>query len=150
LQAASKASLFFYDHDGFTSTGGNQMMKLKLAFAMLLGAAVGIGAIEILHAQAKPPAYLIADITVNNETLFKEWADKINPTFAQFGAKYLVRGGQTIVIPSSGEPPKRTVLIVFESLDKAKAWNESDAVKQARSMPDRGAKFHSWLVEGAQ
>ena len=60
-------------------------MKLKLAFAMLLGAALGIGAIEMLHAQAKPSAYLISDITVNNETLFKEWADKINPTFAQFG-----------------------------------------------------------------
>ena len=125
-------------------------MKLKLASAMLFGAAICIGAIEILHAQAKPPAYLIADITVNNETLFKEWADKINPTFAQFGAKYLIRGGQAIAIPGSGEPPKRTVLIVFESLEKAKAWNESDAVKQARSMPDRGAKFHSWLVEGAQ
>jgi uncharacterized protein (DUF1330 family) len=125
-------------------------MKLKLTSAMLFGAAIGIGAIEILHAQAKPPAYLIADITVNNETLFKEWADKINPTFAQFGAKYLIRGGQAIVIPGLGEPPKRTVLIVFENLDKAKAWNESDAVKQARSMPDRGAKFHSWLVEGAQ
>ena len=83
-------------------------MKLKLASAMLLGAAIGIGAIEMLHAQAKPPAYLIADITVNNETLFKEWADKINPTFAQSGAKYLVRGGQTIAIPGSGEPSKRT------------------------------------------
>jgi len=125
-------------------------MKLKLAFAMLLGAALGIGAIEVLHAQAKPPAYLISDITVNNETLFKEWADKINPTFVQFGAKYLVRGGQTVAVPGSAEPPKRTTLIVFESLDKAKAWNESDAVKQARSMPDRGAKFHSWLVEGTQ
>ena len=125
-------------------------MKVKFAFAMLLGAAFGIGAIEMLHAQAKPPAYLIADITVNNEALFKEWADKINPTFSQFGAKYLVRGGQAIAIPGSGEPPKRTVLIVFESLDKAEAWNESNAVKQARSMPDRGAKFHSWLVEGTQ
>jgi hypothetical protein len=43
-------------------------MKLKLAFAILLGAALGIGAIEMLHAQAKPPAYLISDITVNEET----------------------------------------------------------------------------------
>ena len=36
-------------------------------------------------------------------------ADEINPTFAQFGAKYLARGGQTIAIPGSAEPPKRTM-----------------------------------------
>ena len=141
--------------DAFPTFGSNRegmQMKTKytVALSLLAGAALGGAAIQGLHAQAKPPAYLIADITVNNETLFKEWADKINPTFPQFGAKYLVRGGQTIAIPGSGEPPKRAVLIVFESLDKAKAWNESDAVKQARSMPDRGAKFHSWLVEGVQ
>ena len=50
-------------------------MKLKLAFAMLLGAALGIGANEMLHAQAKPPAYLISDITITNEAAYKEWAD---------------------------------------------------------------------------
>ena len=104
-------------------------MKLKLAFAMLLGAALGIGANEMLHAQAKPPAYLISDITITNEAAYKEWADRIVPTFAQFGAKFLVRGGQTIAIG---------------------AWNESDAVKPARSLPDRGAKIRSWVVEGAQ
>jgi uncharacterized protein (DUF1330 family) len=128
---------------------GSQM-KLKLASAMLLGAALGVGATQMLHAQAKPPAYLISDITITNEAAYKEWADRIVPTFAQFGGKFLVRGGQTIAIPGSGEPPKRTTLIVFDSLDKAKAWNESDAVKPARSLPDRGAKIHSWLVEGVQ
>ena len=46
-------------------------MKLKLAFAMLLGAALGIGANEMLHAQAKPPAYLISDITITNEAAYK-------------------------------------------------------------------------------
>src|ERR1700692_2634309 len=124
-------------------------MKLKLTSAMLFGAAIGIGAIEILHAQAKPPAYLISDITVTNEAAYKEWADRIVPTFAQFGAKFLIRGGQTIAI-GADEPPKRTTLIVFDSLDKAKAWNESDAVKPARSLPDRGAKIRSWVVEGVQ
>ena len=124
-------------------------MKLKLAFAMLLGAALGIGANEMLHAQAKPPAYLISDITITNEAAYKEWADRIVPTFAQFGAKFLVRGGQPIAL-GADEPPKRTTLIVFDSQDKAKAWNESDAVTPARSLPDRGAKIRSWVVEGAQ
>ena len=74
-------------------------MKVKFAFAMLLGAAFGIGAIEMLHAQAKPPAYLIADITVNNEALFKEWADKINPTFA--------------FMPSPSFPPALLFVVVW-------------------------------------
>jgi uncharacterized protein (DUF1330 family) len=124
-------------------------MNLKLAFATLIGAALGGGAIQMLHAQTKPPAYLISDITITNEANYKEWADRIVPTFAQFGAKFLVRGGQTIAI-GADEPPKRTTLIVFDSLDKAKAWNESDAVKPARSLPDRGAKIRSWVVEGVQ
>jgi Domain of unknown function (DUF1330) len=36
---------------------------------------------------------LISDITITNEAAYKEWADRIVPTFAQFGAKFLVRGG---------------------------------------------------------
>jgi uncharacterized protein (DUF1330 family) len=125
-------------------------MKLKLAFAMLIGAALGIGAIEMLHAQAKPPAYLISDITVTDEGAYKEYVDKIVPTYAQFGAKSLVRGGQTVALSGAGEPPKRTVVVVFESLDKAKAWSESDAVKQTRPFRDRSAKLHAYLVEGLQ
>jgi uncharacterized protein (DUF1330 family) len=125
-------------------------MKLKLLSAMLVGAALGIGAIEMLHAQSKPPAYLISDITITDEVAYKEYIDKLLPTYAQFGAKFLVRGGQTVAIPGAGEPPKRAVVVVFESLDKAKAWSESDAVKQSRLLRDRAAKLHAYLVEGAQ
>ena len=125
-------------------------MKFKLASAMLLGAALGVGVIEMLHAQSKPLAYLISDITVTDEGAYKEYADKIVPTYAQFGAKFLVRGGQTVAIPGAGEPSKRAVVVVFENLDKARAWSESDAVKQTRPLRDRAAKIHAYLVEGAQ
>jgi uncharacterized protein (DUF1330 family) len=125
-------------------------MKLKLLSAMLVGAALGIGAIEMLRAQSKPPAYLISDITITDEVGYKEYLDKLLPTYTQFGGKFLVRGGQTVAIPGGGEPPKRAVVVVFESLDKAKAWNESDAVKQSRLLRDQSAKIHAFLVEGAQ
>jgi uncharacterized protein (DUF1330 family) len=131
-------------------THPEENMKLQLASAMLLGAALGVGAIEMLHAQSKPPAYLISDITVTDEVGYKEYADKIIPTYAQFGAKFLVRAGQTIAIPGAGEPPKRAIVVMFENLDKAKAWSESDAVKQTRPLRDRVAKLHAYLVEGAQ
>ena len=122
---------------------------LKLAFAVLAGAALGVGATQMLHAQAKPPAFLISDITVTNPDAFKAWGERISPTFPQFGGKYLARGGQTMKVAgtTADEPPKRAVVVMFESLDKAKAWDESDVVKAARAI-DRGATFRSYVVEG--
>jgi uncharacterized protein (DUF1330 family) len=87
---------------------------------------------------------------VRRGSRYKEYIDKLLPTYAQFAAKFLVRGGQTVAIPGAGEPPERAVVVVFESLDKAKAWSESDAVKQSRLLRDRAAKLHAYLVEGAQ
>jgi uncharacterized protein (DUF1330 family) len=46
------------------------------------------------------------------------------------GGKYVVRGGETVAI--FGEPPKpRIAVMVFESMEKAKAAFDSSAYKQA-------------------
>ena len=125
---------------------------LKLALAVLAGAALGAGATQMLHAQAKPPAYLVTDITVTDVANFKAWGERINPTFEKRGAKYLARGGQTMAVGGScngNELPKRAIIIVFDSLDKAKEWDSAEDVKTARAI-DRGATFRSWIVEGVQ
>ena len=123
---------------------------LKLALAVLAGAALGAGATQMLHAQAKPPAYLVTDITVTDDAKFKAWGERINPTFEKRGAKYLARGGQTMAVGGSSngnELPKRAIVIVFDSLDKAKEWDSAEDVKAARAI-DRGATFRSYIVEG--
>ena len=56
---------------------------LKLAFAVLAGAALGVGATQMLHAQAKPPAFLVSDTTVTDAAKFKAWGERINPTIAE-------------------------------------------------------------------
>jgi hypothetical protein len=38
----------------------------KVAVALVAGAAIGGAAIQGLHAQAKPPIYVVQDITVSN------------------------------------------------------------------------------------
>jgi uncharacterized protein (DUF1330 family) len=122
---------------------------VKLAFAVLAGAALGVGATQMLHAQAKPPAYLVTDITVTDDAKFKAWGERINPTFEKRGAKYLARGGQTMLVTGSSltESPKRTNIIVFDSFDKAKEWDSAEDTKAARAI-DRGATFRSYIVEG--
>jgi hypothetical protein len=45
-----------------------------------------------IHAQAKPPAYYIAEIDVKNEDVFsKEWAPKADETIKAAGGAYVVR-----------------------------------------------------------
>ena len=53
---------------------------LKLALAVLAGAALGAGATQMLHAQAKPPAYLVTDITVTDDAKFKAWGERPRAT----------------------------------------------------------------------
>jgi uncharacterized protein (DUF1330 family) len=48
-----------------------------------------------------------------------------------------------------GDPPKpRVAIMVFESMEKAKAAFNSSAYKEAKKVGDRYAKFRVYAVEG--
>jgi hypothetical protein len=87
-------------------------MKLKVAMALLAGVGVGAAATEALHAQAKPPAYVITEFEVTDQVALKEFAGKVAEVVQASGGKYLVCGGQ--IIPLDGEAPKTLVVQVFE------------------------------------
>ena len=72
-----------------------------------------------LHAQAKPPAYVIAEIDVADQAGYtREYlSGSAKPINQEGGGKFLSRGSKTISV--KGEPPKRIVLFTFESLDRA-------------------------------
>ena len=64
---------------------------------------LGGGAIEMLHAQPKPPAFLISAVTIIGPARYKEYADKFVPTLVPFAGKFIVRAGQTVALPGAGE-----------------------------------------------
>jgi cell division septal protein FtsQ len=56
--------------------------KFQLAFALLVGVAIGAVAVQNLYAQAKPPAFNIAEITVtNNDGYTKEYLPPVLEPF---------------------------------------------------------------------
>jgi len=122
-------------------------MKLRNALiAGLAGLAVGAGAVQILHAQSKAPAYLVAEIDVTNPDLYKDYLAKGGPLYGQFGGKFIVRGGRLDTF--AGEPPKRVVIAVFESLEKAQAFRDSPAYRDLIPVRDQSAKFRAYLAAG--
>ena len=122
-------------------------MKLRNALiAGLVGASFGAGAVQILHAQTKTPAYLVAEIDVTNPDLYNEYLTKGGPLYGQFGGKFLARGGKLDTF--AGEAPKRVVIAVFESLEKAQAFRDSPAYRELIPVRDRSSKFRAYLAEG--
>jgi uncharacterized protein (DUF1330 family) len=120
----------------------------KIAIAMLAGAVLGAAAVQGLHAQAKPPAYVISEIDVTDKEAYaKEYVPLAVKALKESGQKQLVAGGKTAAI--SGEPPKsRIVLSVFENMEKAQAAYTSPAYLEARKIGDKYAKLRIFVVEG--
>jgi uncharacterized protein (DUF1330 family) len=124
-------------------------MKTRYAvtLAMLAGAALGATAIQVLHAQAKPPAYLVIDVDVTDAELYKQYQAKARPLQSQYSARFIALGGT--IEAFAGEPPKRAVIAVFDSLEKAQALRDSAAYKELVSVRDKASKYHAYIVEGA-
>jgi uncharacterized protein (DUF1330 family) len=119
-----------------------------VALSVFAGGALGAAGVHLLYAQAKPPAYVVAEIDViNAEPYEKEYVPPAAKAIRDAGGKYVVRGGQTVAL--FGEPPKpRIAVMVFESMEKAQAAFDSPAYKDAKKMGDKYAKFRVYAVEG--
>lgn len=122
--------------------------RIKLGLAMLGGFGLGAVTIHALHAQARPPAYVISEIDVTNADAYaKEYVPLANKALAESGQKRLASGGKTIVL--AGAPPaSRIVLSVFESLEKAQAAYGSPAYIEARKLGDQYGELRIFAVEG--
>jgi len=119
-----------------------------VAFGMLTGTVVGAAAVQSLHAQGKPVAYVISEIDVTNPDAYaKEYVPLANKALADSGQKRLASGGKTIAL--AGQPPaSRIVLSVFESMEKAQAAYTSPAYVEARKIGDQHGKLRIFAVEG--
>lgn len=119
-----------------------RMMVMALGGSLLLSWVPG-GA----HAQSKSPAvYVIDEIDARDPQADAKIAPLFGPVAAAFGGRYVVRGGTPV--PFNGEPPKRVVVIVFDSMEKARAWRESPRHKELEAMREKiGTKIRSYAVE---
>jgi len=128
------------------------VMKRRYNSVLFLaaGVAIGLAAGSAIRAQQpKPPAgYLIAETNVTDPATFKQYASQAPGTLAPFGGRYLVRGAKGT--PVEGEPPKgRVVVIAFDSVEKAEAWENSKAYEAIKPLRYKSATTRSFIVEGA-
>ena len=126
---------------------------LTPGLALLAGMAIGAFAVQGLRAQAKPPIYYVAEIDITNPDAYaKEYATQAQAMIKAAGGRFLAIGGSTAtgakVVGFDGDPPKRLVVQVWDSMDKIQAWRADPKYQALRKIGDQYAKFRSFAVEG--
>jgi uncharacterized protein (DUF1330 family) len=125
-------------------------MQGTYRFALVLAAGFMLGgsAIQVLHAQAKPPAEVAVTV---DETTYKdsEFMKQTVPSIKATGAKYLAGGFNNATALSGASPAYRIVLLQFESIDKAKAWYADGQAEREKKLGSKVASsFRILAIEG--
>jgi len=123
--------------------------RIALGLAVLAGAAFGAVAVSGLNAQNRAPgAYAVVDLSeITNDADFRTLLPKAEPAMNAFGGKFVIRTEN--ITASDGTPPKRFVVIAFDSMERAKAWDASPAQKEITAIRQRSTKSRQFLVDGA-
>jgi uncharacterized protein (DUF1330 family) len=93
-------------------------------------------------------AYIIADLTITDPQGFEEYRQMVPATIAQYGGKYVVRGGRVETLEGNWDP-KRLVIIEFESAERAKQWWACEEYREAKALRQRTAQTNLIIIEGA-
>jgi uncharacterized protein (DUF1330 family) len=78
-------------------------------------------------------AYVIVQAEVIDWDRFKEYLKESPGVIAKYGGRYIARGGETIML-EGGDESKRTVIIEFPSLQKAREWYDSEEYQRVKSL----------------
>ena len=119
----------------------------KIVTAIIASSVLGGGAVSVLHAQVKLPAYAFVEIDVKDQD--KEFLPKAQANIKEGGGKYIAGGFNKAISMSGSPPPARVVLLQFPDMDALKAFN----VKQRQletELGDKYASFRGVAIEGVE
>ncbi len=126
-------------------------VNYKLVLALVATTALGAVGMQSIHAQTKPPVYVVVDI--NEITDPAGWAavggrsnEAAAKTFQEFGGRYIARTDNITAL--DGTPPKRFVIIRFDTMEKAQGWYNSPVQQQVNATRLKTTKSRGFLIQG--
>ncbi len=92
-------------------------------------------------------AYVIADTEIVDPTLGARYRDLAQKSIAQYGGRYIVRGGE--VEPVEGDwRPKLIVIVEFPDMARAREWYRSPEYAAALEVRHTALRRRLIFVEG--
>ncbi|MBV8032222.1 MAG: DUF1330 domain-containing protein [Betaproteobacteria bacterium] len=91
--------------------------------------------------------YVIGDIEVTDPAAFAEYGKRVPATIAQYGGRYIVRGGKMQPLEGAWSP-KRIVVLEFPSVEHARKWYDSPEYRPLIGMRQKASRGSLLIVEG--
>lgn len=92
-------------------------------------------------------AYLIARVQVHNWDVYKTYIARTPAVIAQFGGKFLARGGEVVPLEGPAENG-RIIVIEFASLDQARRFYASPEYQELVRIRQSAATGSLIIVDG--
>jgi len=92
-------------------------------------------------------AFVIVEIDVHDQDLYKSYTQLTPASIASYQGKFVVRGGETMVLEGDWQP-KRLALLEFPSMEIANSWWHSEEYTKAREIRQRAATTKMIIVDG--
>jgi uncharacterized protein (DUF1330 family) len=93
------------------------------------------------------PAYVIVDVSIEDQKEYEEYKKLTPATIAAFDGKFVVRGGQTLTLEGDWKPG-RIVVLEFPTVHRANEWWNSATYAEAKAIRQRAATTKMIIVEG--
>jgi uncharacterized protein (DUF1330 family) len=120
----------------------------KVAIALVAGVAIGGAAIQGLHAQAKPKAYIVSESEVLDAAAAAAYSPAVQAAQKTAGGRSFRTTGK--IVANVGVAPKRVSISEWDSLEQAQTWFKSTARKNLDPQREKAVKIiRQYIVEAA-
>ena len=92
-------------------------------------------------------AYVISEVDVRDPAGFETYRTIAAKAIAQYGGRYLVRGGAAS-IAEGGPPPKTIIVVEFPSMEKLRQWYASPEYAEALKVRQTALDRRLIFIEG--
>jgi uncharacterized protein (DUF1330 family) len=94
------------------------------------------------------PAYVISEVEIVDEALADAYRSLAAASIAQYGGRYVVRGGAIDVVEGDWPPARRVVIVEFSTIARARQWYASAEYAEALQIRHTALNRRLIFVEG--
>jgi uncharacterized protein (DUF1330 family) len=121
-------------------------MYYTVTLALVAGIGVGAAAVQTLHAQAKPKAYLVSESEILDPAALAEYAPKAQANIKAAGGRGGVVPANGKIVGLIGEPPKRFGVSEWESVEAVQAYYKSPERQALNDLRAKAQKVHRQFI----